>query len=203
VRRALEQHAILLESDARLPSVSALVAGAPVRGSWWGHPQGGIIYEVAGWLAAQSDVLVCKLVSGKVSYVHRSLWSACFAVATAREPWQTQGLSRAALNLLAGVQREGELRTDDLPWFDCGAHGPTAAAAARELEKKLLVHAAQVHTDKGFHAKSLESWEHWARRASFHPRPRLTARARRELERVLGGLNRRFEADARLPWSEQ
>ncbi|MDA2934727.1 hypothetical protein MYX82_10350, partial [Acidobacteria bacterium AH-259-D05] len=43
VFKQLQTWGLLLESDAILPSVSALVAGAPVRGSWWGHPRGDAI----------------------------------------------------------------------------------------------------------------------------------------------------------------
>ena len=75
---ALRTHGLLLESDARLPSVVALVAGGPLRGSWWGHPLGGVIFDLSSWLAARPAVLVTRLVSGKVTYVHRSLWSALF-----------------------------------------------------------------------------------------------------------------------------
>jgi len=202
VRRALDTYGLLLESDARLPSVARLVASAPIRGSWWAHPMGGAIYAVSGWLATRDNVLVCKLVSGKVTYVHGRLWPVMFAVGTARERWQMQTLSRLALSLLKTVQRDGELYTADIPRTR-GAQNPSPAQAARELEQTLLVHAAQVHTEKGFHAKHLESWEHWARRVGFQPRPLTAARARTNLERVLSSLNRRFDASARLPWSEK
>jgi len=36
------------------------------------------------------------------------------------------------------------------------------------LERKLLVHAAEIHTDSGAHAKLLESWEHWQEGLASH-----------------------------------
>ena len=38
--KELKRYGLLLVTDARLPSLVALVAGAPVRGSWWSHPRG-------------------------------------------------------------------------------------------------------------------------------------------------------------------
>ena len=48
-RRRLEallaKHGLLLVHDAKLPSATTCIAGAPVPGSWWGHAQGKLIYE--------------------------------------------------------------------------------------------------------------------------------------------------------------
>ena len=40
VERELERIGLLLEHDKELPSVTLLVAGEPIRGSWWGHALG-------------------------------------------------------------------------------------------------------------------------------------------------------------------
>jgi hypothetical protein len=40
VMEALECYGILLETDPKLPSAAALVAGSPISGSWWLHPKG-------------------------------------------------------------------------------------------------------------------------------------------------------------------
>ena len=39
-----------------------------------------------------------------------------------------------------------------------------AGRAAKDLERRLLVHGAQVHTDAGHHEMRLERWELWADR---------------------------------------
>ena len=46
VLRALEGHGLLYLQDARRPSVATIVAGAPVKGSWWGHRAGHAIFAV-------------------------------------------------------------------------------------------------------------------------------------------------------------
>jgi len=114
--------------------VAGLVAGGPVRGSWWGHPKGRQIFRVTGWLADHPEVLVNRLVSRKVTFVHRSLWPAILAIGRAREAWQTRALSRMARAILARLTRSGTLRTDRIA-------GPArrASRAARDLEERLLV----------------------------------------------------------------
>jgi hypothetical protein len=41
------KHGILLLSDSVLPSLVTLIAEEPVRGSWWGHPKGNLIYNLS------------------------------------------------------------------------------------------------------------------------------------------------------------
>lgn len=185
----LESSGLLLLSDAKLPSLVGLIAGEPVRGSWWAHPKGHAIFRVATILADHPDVLVTKLVSGKVTFVHRKLWPALLAVATSREPWQTRGLSSAGRALLARVTKEGLLQT--------------TGKAARELQARLLVHSQEIHTESGAHAKCLESWQHWSQRAGFAQRRIAPERAREQLEEAMKALNTRFEAGGQLPWAKK
>src|SRR3982074_116519 len=95
----LKKHGLLLQTDTNLPNVCGLVTGAPVRGSWWAHPRSHDIFRVNCELADHPDVLVAKLVSGKITYIHRALWQAVIATGRAREPWQMDGLSREAREL--------------------------------------------------------------------------------------------------------
>ena len=197
--RALRQYGLLLRTDSALPSVASLVAGEPVQGSWWAHPDNHDMYHVSVDLADHPDALVMKLISGKDTYVHRSLWPAIVALGTAREPWQLQGLSPVARRLLDAVTSSGELRTDDIPWTG-GAKRDRPGEVARLLQRRLLVYGDQVHTERGAHAKRLETWERWAKRAGL-ARSRMTPeRGRKELEGVLASLNERFQGKGRLPW---
>ena len=86
IRAELKKHGLLLRIDANLPNVSALIAGERVRGSWWAHPKGRVIFRVSSELDDDPDVLITKLVSGKITYVDRSLWPAVVTVGRAREP---------------------------------------------------------------------------------------------------------------------
>jgi hypothetical protein len=66
---------MLLESArGPVPSVAEIVAGEPIRGSWWGHPASHQIYAVLNELADSPDVVRLRLLAGKVTLVHRRLW---------------------------------------------------------------------------------------------------------------------------------
>ena len=73
----VKRHGVVLQAArGPVPSLAEAIAGGPIRGSWWGHPKGHEIYDVANAISDSDDVLVCKLVDGKVTYVHRRLWPA-------------------------------------------------------------------------------------------------------------------------------
>ena len=67
---------VLQAARGPVPSLAEAVVGGAIRGSWWGHERGHEIYALAEVISESEDVLVCKLVEGKVSYVHRRLWPA-------------------------------------------------------------------------------------------------------------------------------
>ena len=79
---ALVEHGMLLESArGPLPSVAEIVAGEPIRGSWWGHRAGHAIFAAINTLADSPDVVRTRLVNGKVTLIHRRLWPALVRVA--------------------------------------------------------------------------------------------------------------------------
>jgi len=145
--------------DAQLPSATACIAGKPIRGSWWGHPQGKLIFEALNRI--DHDVVWAKLVLGKATLIHRRLWPALVAVAASRQGWQWRGLSAAARALLQRVRR-GPVRTD-APRATRGSRSGVGAAAT-ELELRLLVRVTSEHTASGHHARLLETWQAWGRR---------------------------------------
>lgn len=73
----VKRHGVVLQAArGPVPSLAEEIAGAPIRGSWWGHPKGHEIFRVAESICESDEVLVCKLVEGKITYVHRRLWPA-------------------------------------------------------------------------------------------------------------------------------
>jgi hypothetical protein len=184
----LKELGLLLQTDANLPNVCALVAGKPVRGSWWAHPRSHEIFRVNGELAEHPDVLVSKLISGKITYLHRPLWAAVMAIGRARESWQIERLSRDARHLLGAMDRK-PVQTDR------GLSKP-----ASELETNLLVYSEQFHTAAGSHARRLESWDRWSSRTGYIGEPITLIRAKLALEEVVASLNRKFNGRGRLPW---
>jgi hypothetical protein len=78
----VKRHGIVLQAArGPAPCLAATIAGGPIRGSWWSHPKGKEIYRVADAISESDDVLVCKLVEGKVTYVHRRVWPALVKLA--------------------------------------------------------------------------------------------------------------------------
>ena len=183
VLEALAERGLLLKQDKELPNVVTLLTGQSLRTSWWSHPRAHLIFAALTHLARHPDVLFTKLLYGKVTLLHRRLWPSFLAVASAREAWQVRVLQASARSLLQAVERTGSVR----------ASGP----AVRELERRLLVHTEEVHTESGRHEILLLPWLTWSRRVGCKPLPS-RARARGTLEAATRGLGAPLTA---LPWS--
>ena len=78
----VKRHGVVLQAArGPVPSLAEAIAGGPIRGSWWGHAKGRIIFQAAQALSESSEVLVCKLIDDKVTYVHRRFWPALVKLA--------------------------------------------------------------------------------------------------------------------------
>jgi hypothetical protein len=194
----LQEIGFLLESDAKLPSVCSLVTGETMRGSWWSHPSAQSIFQINERLEDHEDVLITKLVSGKVTFVHRVIWSEVVAIGRAREAWQLKQLPAAAKSLLDEIETKGSVTTAEISW-------PRSAEmklgdAARTLEKRLLIVGTQFHSESGAHQRHLETWGHWLKRRKFNPAKISATTAKAKLEMKLKSLNDRFAGSGKLSW---
>lgn len=73
----IEKQGVVLEAaHGPVPSLADAVLGTSRRGSWWGHPHGKAFFALTRRIRASKDVLVCRLVDGKITYVHRRVWPA-------------------------------------------------------------------------------------------------------------------------------
>jgi hypothetical protein len=75
------QGVVLEAGTGPVTSLAEAVTGGPIRGSWWAHPQGREIFAATRAIRDCPDVLVCRLVGGKITFVHRRLWPALVRVA--------------------------------------------------------------------------------------------------------------------------
>lgn len=84
----LAKHGAMLQSArGPLPSLVDAIAGEPVKGSWWGHEKGKLIYAVLTGVLDSELVAACRLYEGKVTLIHISIWPALFkAVPERRGP---------------------------------------------------------------------------------------------------------------------
>ena len=169
----LEKHGLLLLADNARPALAQTIAGGPIRGSWWGHPKGHAIFDASCALQEHPDVLVAKVVDGKVTFVHRRLWPAFLGLATSRAAWQMDGLGPDAIGLLARADVE-DVRGDD--------------KILRLLAQRWLLDVFEVHAENsGRHVKVGRSWARWASDRS--PGPALPPDvAHAELQRAVAGL---------------
>jgi hypothetical protein len=74
-----EHGVVLVSAKGPVPTLVDAIAGAPVKGSWWSHPEGKKIFAILQAIGDDDDVLTCRLVAGKVTLVHRRLWPALVA----------------------------------------------------------------------------------------------------------------------------
>ena len=73
----VRKHGVVLEAaTGSVPALAAAIVGAPIRGSWWAHPRRHAIFELTRAIRDSRVILVCRLVDGRITYVHRRLWPA-------------------------------------------------------------------------------------------------------------------------------
>src|SRR5262249_31160171 len=81
-RRFVKRHGVVLEGGrGPVPNLAETVAGQSIRGSWWAHAKGHEIFRLSRALRDSRDILVCRVVDGKITYVHRRLWPALIRLA--------------------------------------------------------------------------------------------------------------------------
>jgi hypothetical protein len=128
------RHGVVLQAArGPVPSLAEAVAGERIRGSWWGHPKGHAIFAAASAVADSPDVLVCRLVQGKVTYVHRRLWPALVRLAS-RFPAESLAAVREE-HTAAGHHRR--LLTAFADWVPPDVERAAGVLSEREAETQL------------------------------------------------------------------
>jgi hypothetical protein len=77
----LKHGVVLVSGKGPVPRLAEAVVREPISGSWWSHPESHKIFTVLQAVAESDDVLVCRLVNGKITLIHRRLWPALVRVA--------------------------------------------------------------------------------------------------------------------------
>ncbi len=99
---------VLESARGPVPNLAQFIAGERIRGSWWAHPKANEIFILSRYLRSCEEILVCRLINGKVTYVHRRLWPAIVhladklgpeRVAAIREVHTPSGKHRAEMRL--------------------------------------------------------------------------------------------------------
>lgn len=78
----VRQHGVVLASArGSAPRLTEAIIGEPINGSWWAHAQSHYIFSVLEAVTASKRILVCRLIDGKITLVHRRLWPALVRLA--------------------------------------------------------------------------------------------------------------------------
>jgi len=78
----VEEHGVVLASaTGPAPRLTEAIVGEPVKGSWWAHSQSRLIFAILTQVTDSKQVLVCRLIDGKITLVHRRLWPALVRLA--------------------------------------------------------------------------------------------------------------------------
>jgi hypothetical protein len=73
----VRRHGIVLVSGrGPVPRLSEAIVGSPIHGSWWAHPLSHEIFRIFRALGSSPEIIVCRLVNNKLTFVHRRLWPA-------------------------------------------------------------------------------------------------------------------------------
>jgi hypothetical protein len=85
----VREHGVVLASaKGPAPRLAEAIAGEAIRGSWWTHPRGHLIYSILAAVKESDQVLVCRLVNRKITLVHRDLWPSVVHLAARFAPEQ-------------------------------------------------------------------------------------------------------------------
>ena len=85
----VRKHGVVLASArGAVPRLTEAIVDEPIKGSWWAHPKSRQIFAILQSLTESEDILVCRVVDGKVTFVHRRLWPALVRVAERFPPNQ-------------------------------------------------------------------------------------------------------------------
>lgn len=198
LKKKLEEVGMLMLTDPALPSLTAIVAGRPVKGSWWGHPDGNLMYNLSNELLDSPEILAIKFINKKITFLPKNQWSEIFAIGNSQANWQMDNLSIAQKNLLKLVKANGSVHADDSRLKKSAAE---VGKIASKLEERLLIFSESVHTTSGKHVRVLKSWDYVMRSRKFKPKKISPEEAIISLEVFAEALELKYEVKVKLPWT--
>lgn len=181
--------------DKSFPNIVSKIVGEKIAGSWWGHPLANPIYNGLGWLEHNHNILIIKLLDGKVTYVHESLFPDIYSIVSEARDWQLKKLKPDELKLFKFVLKKKKVLSDDPNLGDLFSDSRKSFST---LEKKLLLYSVEEHTESGKHIKEYLPWNE---SKIFNKAPKNYELAKDNIERIIDKINRESASKVRLPWS--
>lgn len=157
----VETHGVVLvAARGPVPRLVEAIAGEPIKGSWWAHPRSHRIFTVLQALEETGELLLCRLIEGKVTAVHCRLWPALVRLAHRFTPQQLAQIKQehtasgkhvnrivdfprwvpASVRAAAGALSEAEAERVLSAVF---AHGPPRTAAKRTIRTRARAAASR------------------------------------------------------------
>lgn len=138
----VNNHGIVLESaHGPVPNIAEVIAEEKIRGNWWGHPKAHTIFDVTRRIRDSGDILVCRLINGKITYVHKRLWPALVRL--------SEQFPRDQLVAVREIHTSsGKHRVEEIPfplWVPSGV-----AERAKKLTKRKATMALREWIENGF-----------------------------------------------------
>jgi len=151
-----DRRIVLVSGKSAIPNAAEAIAGRAIEGSWWGDPQGSLIFRLLSELEEEAPhYLDVPLVEGKHTLVSPRLAPVVSALASDPERRRrvVDTLKAPARELFEVLADGRTVRSDD------GGHGGKVARSTRTaLESGLLARSTSVHTVSGHHAAVLEGY---------------------------------------------
>ena len=83
-----ERGIVLASAKGTAPRLTEAIIGEPIKGSWWAHAQSHQIFAILEAVTESEQILVCRLINGKVTLIHRRLWPSLARLANRFAPEQ-------------------------------------------------------------------------------------------------------------------
>ena len=77
VKSFIKKHGVVLGSaNGPVPKLTDFIAEETINGSWWGHAKGHEIFNIFNTMQDDLDLLMCRLINGKITVIHKRVWPA-------------------------------------------------------------------------------------------------------------------------------
>jgi hypothetical protein len=134
---------VLASAKGGAPRLIEAILGEPITGNWWTHPRASFICNVLSSACDSQDVLVCRLLRGRITLVHRRLWPSLVRLSHRIDP---KGLAWVRNeHLPSGRHASTEVPYPD--WVPASAH---AQAALLSEEQAMAALGPAVARDLSF-----------------------------------------------------
>jgi len=106
VLSVLRERGILMCHDYELPSATSIIADEKIKGSWWPHKKGSLIFHTLGEVLNSNELLAPKLVNGKVTLLHKDLFSDFFTIVLTESDWQLESIKNDCRDLYKQITKK-------------------------------------------------------------------------------------------------